>query len=123
MKIPTSQISRPYLRNMNGIPRQNLRAIFDDTGFTDSAGSVVTGGTQPDSDFSWLRDTAVAVVGAWNQQKILELNLERARQGLPLIDAARFAPTYNVGMSPEVKSLVTVGMIGIGIFLLLKVAK
>lgn len=114
MKLPVSQIHRPYLR------QRTLSGMGD---IISDGGEVYTG--QPSSwpDMTQWGSVLERVLTVWNQQKILDANIERAKQGLPPIDTAAIAPTYNVGLSPDTRNLVTIALVGAGLFLLVKAAK
>lgn len=71
--------------------------------------------TQTDPWGKWADLIGVGVT-AYNQQQLLEVNVERAKQGLPPISASEIAPTVNVGISPEIKQLLIMG--GVGLLLL-----
>lgn len=111
MKLPTSQIERPHLRS-----RATLAGMGD---ILESQDGTYTG-MPATEDWSWIGQTARDIVIAWNQQKILEANLERAKRGLPPIDTSTLAPTYNVGLTPAARNLVIVGGIAgiIALFML-----
>jgi hypothetical protein len=50
---------------------------------------------------------------AYNQQSLINLNVQRAQQGLPPISAAAVSPSLNVGVDPATMStLLTVGVVG-----------
>lgn len=54
------------------------------------------------------------------QKQLMELNIERARQGLPPIDINRYSGVgVNVGLSQGTQQLVTYALLGVGAFLLL----
>lgn len=63
-----------------------------------------------------------------NQQKVMDMQLKRAQQGLPPLDInpAQYGmqPTVGVGLSPDTKQLVIVGGLALlGVVLLVKFAK
>lgn len=54
------------------------------------------------------------------QRQLMELNIERARQGLPPIDINRYSGVgVNVGLSAGTQQLVTYALLGLGAFLIL----
>lgn len=69
-----------------------------------------------------LRDIANNIkdlVTLYNQQQILNANIDRAKQGLPPINTAQIAPTYNVGLAPDTKNMLIIGGIALIAVLLL----
>lgn len=60
-----------------------------------------------------LTSGAKDLVATYNTQQILSANTERAKQGLPPLDAAAYAATVNVGLSPELKSMLLIGGLGL----------
>jgi hypothetical protein len=76
-----------------------------------------------DTGYGWASDitgTIRDVTTAYNQQMILNANIERARNGLPPIDTRTIAPTYNVGLAPDIKNLMILGGIGLLLILMMK---
>ena len=54
------------------------------------------------------------------QEQLMQLNIERARQGLPPIDINRYSGVgVNVGLSAGTQQLVTYALLGLGAFLIL----
>lgn len=91
----------------------------------DGVGSPATGG------MAGLGETAQEVASdiggtlkdlltAYNQQQILQLNMDRVKLGLPPINTQDIAPTYNVGLSPEVKQMLMMGGLLLLVVLLAK---
>lgn len=98
--------------NAGAIPfhRGGMRGLADasdGTGIDSSFLTTVTGD---------LKD----LVTAYNQQQILNANIERAKQGLPPINTASIAPTYNVGLSPDIKNMLLFGGLALLAILFLK---
>lgn len=62
-----------------------------------------------DSGFSDITSSVKDIITAYNQQQILQANIDLAKQGKPLIDTRQLAPTYNVGLSPDIKNLLIIG--------------
>ena len=55
-------------------------------------------------------DKILASIVSYRQsEKILDINLERAKKGLPPINAESVAPTVNIGVSPNVLNMVLLG--------------
>lgn len=61
-----------------------------------------------------LTDLYKTASAANAQQKILDLNAERAKRGLPPISAESISPQVNVGMSPQTRQLVMYAALGLG---------
>jgi hypothetical protein len=54
------------------------------------------------------------------QRQIMQLNLERARQGLPPVDPTQYSGLgVQVGLAPQTQNLILIGLIGLGAVLLL----
>lgn len=53
------------------------------------------------------------------QKELIELNADRAKQGLPPIDSSQVAPTIRtqVGMDPAMLNMLVLGGVGIAIFM------
>ena len=65
---------------------------------------------------SWIDTIARAmttVVMADYQRDVLRLQLERARQGLPPLDAAQYGAGVTVGLSPSTQQLLILGGLGL----------
>lgn len=54
------------------------------------------------------------VTAADSQKKIVELNMERARRGLPPISSSSLAPQMNFGMAPDTRDTVVMIALGLG---------
>ena len=66
-------------------------------GFFDS-----TGVTDPTTDSTpWYAAPLTALTSIYQQKTLMDINVERARQGLAPIDQSAFAPTVNVGLPPD----------------------
>lgn len=98
--------------------------------FTQNMGELLPPLTEPpidgapvDTTPSWITgalDLFKSGVTVYNQQKILDANVARARQGLPPINTASIAPTVNVGVSPEIKNMLIMGAGALALIFLLK---
>ncbi len=63
-------------------------------------------------DESWidaLERILPVVVSTWQQKEILQVQVERAKNGLPPLDASQLAAGVNVGLSPDVKRMLMIG--------------
>lgn len=58
-----------------------------------------------------IQSVAPAYFQAKSQSDLMNINIQRAAQGLPPIDSATLAPTVNFGLSKDVQTL---GMVAIG---------
>lgn len=56
-----------------------------------------------------ILNTARDLLTVYNQQRILDANMERAARGLPPLSTAQYAPTYNVGLSPDTRNMLMIG--------------
>lgn len=64
---------------------------------------------------SWVDSLArlLPILAATDQQRsLLNVQVERARQGLPPLNMSQYAAGVNVGVSPDVKNLLIVGGLG-----------
>lgn len=76
-----------------------------------------TGTSWMDNIGTWISQAQTA----YNTQKLLDLNIERAQRGLAPITSNMVAPTVNFGLSPNTQQLVIYA--GIGLLILLAVKK
>jgi hypothetical protein len=75
-------------------------------------------------DFMTYLPQAVSAIAAWDmQRKMVDMNIERVRQGLPPIDPSQVAPGVNVGLTPQTQQLATVALIGMGAIALFAIAR
>lgn len=66
---------------------------------------------------TWSR-IASSVVMAKQQRDLMQINVERAKQGLPPLDIAQYSGVgVNVGLSPQTQALVTYGGLALLAFL------
>lgn len=65
-----------------------------------------------------LKEIAPAYAQYQMARDLYSLNMERAKQGLPPIDASAVSPQINVGLSPDVKTLLILGGVGLTIMML-----
>jgi len=72
--------------------------------------SVSPSGTSITSDFATsLTDVAKAYASYSSTQKLLDLNIQRAAQGLPPLDSSQVGMGINVGVSPAVQQMLIWG--------------
>lgn len=72
---------------------------------------------------SWINAISRAmttVAMADYQRRIINAQLERARQGLPPLQPSEYAPAINVGLSPQTRNLLIYGGIALAVVLLLR---
>jgi hypothetical protein len=69
--------------------------------------------TTVESISSLFKDLASIYGSVRAQEKLLDINLERARLGLPPIDTAAYSPSVNVGVTPQTQQLLTYALIGV----------
>jgi len=72
-----------------------------------------------------IKDLAPAYLQFRNQKKIMAMQLQRAKQGLPPLNVEQLAPTVRVqaGLSPDIKRFILPAMAligGLGLFLVLR---
>lgn len=49
------------------------------------------------------------LASTYQQKQLLSVQVERARNGLPPLDASAYAPGVNVGLSPDLQRMLIVG--------------
>lgn len=72
--------------------------------------------TQSKPGESWidvLPRVLTTVVATEQQRQILQIQVERAKKGLPPIDSSQFGVGVNVGLSPETLKIASIGGIAI----------
>jgi len=100
-----------------GMSREQYQAIES---FAPNASAIVAQNQTPGE--SWA-DTAQKVLTALamteQQRTLMQINIERARQGLPPIDINRYSGVgVNVGLSQGTQQLVTYALLGLGAILI-----
>lgn len=71
---------------------------------------------------SWMTALArllPAVAATYQQKQILDIQVQRAQQGLPPLNASQYAAGFQVGLSDDTRNLLIMGAIGLGAVLLL----
>jgi len=61
---------------------------------------------------SWIDTLArilPSITAAWQQRELLNVQIERARAGLPPLDVSQYTPGVSVGLSQSTKDLVMYG--------------
>lgn len=85
---------------------------------------VTTSAPTSGSGWSWesIAKGAATVSQAVAQQRIIDLNIERAKRGLPLLDPKNFSPSaaVNFGLTPQASQMLLYGGLALGAILLLK---
>lgn len=61
-----------------------------------------------------LKRSLPIIAATYQQKQILDVQMDRAKQGLPPLDASQYGVGVNVGLSPEVMKMVMLGLVGIG---------
>lgn len=72
---------------------------------------------------SWINAISRAmttVAMADYQRRVINAQLERARQGLPPLQPSEYAPAINVGLSPQTRNLLIYGGLALAAVLLLR---
>jgi hypothetical protein len=98
------------------------------TTYIPSSGGGSSGGTPvrvttTDGGTSWVNSSVIkditALIQAGQQavaqQRIIDINMQRARQGLPLIDPRNFSPSaaVNFGLTPQASQMLLIGGIAL----------
>lgn len=100
----------------------------EDRGFVPAIETVAPGITEIANQIavegeSWINAISRAmttVAMADYQRRILNAQLERARQGLPPLQPSEYAPAINVGLSPQTRNLLIYGGLALAAVLLLR---
>ncbi len=75
----------------------------------------------PTQDWITTFARAVATVQmADSQRRLINLQLERARQGLPPLDASAYTPGVSIGLSPQLEKGLLLGGAALLLWLMLK---
>lgn len=101
-----------------GITDEQAQAI---NSIAPNATSVIAQNQSPGEPwYETAQKILTGLVMTQQQRQLMELNIERARQGLPPIDINRYSGVgVNVGLSAGTQQLVTYALLGVGAFLLL----
>jgi hypothetical protein len=82
----------------------------------DANGNLVsdTGTVSPDtsaaSSTPWYAAPIAAITGVYQAKQLMDINAQRAAQGLPPVDASALAPTVNVGLPPaQMQQMMLIG--------------
>lgn len=108
------------LRKLRGNARAPMKGLFDfdfsmgEGDYYDPAALVAEPSTNDSFDWQGLltqaptviKDLMLASSTAEYQSKLMEINLQRARQGLRPIDASQYAPQMNVGLAPSTQNTI-----------------
>ena len=86
-------------------------------GITEIANQIAVEG---ESWISAISRAMTTVAMADYQRRILNAQLERARQGLPPLQPSEYAPAINVGLSPQTRNLLIYGGLALVAVLLLR---
>lgn len=91
-------------------------------GSTGVTAGAVSSGSGFNFDWNALVKGATAVSQAVAQQRIIDLNIQRAKAGLPLLDPKNFSPSaaVNFGLTPQAQQMLLYGGLALGAVLLLK---
>jgi len=78
--------------------------------------TTLVGETRSD-DESWT-DTVLrilpSIAATWQQKQLLQVQVERARAGLPPLDVAQYSgASVNVGVTPDMRNLLIAGGLGV----------
>ena len=100
----------------------------EDRGFVPAIETVAPGITEIANQIAvegegWISAISRAmttVAMADYQRRILNAQLERARQGLPPLQPSEYAPAINVGLSPQTRNLLIYGGLALVAVLLLR---
>lgn len=71
-----------------------------------------------DKIFAAITNALPSIMGTYQAKQLVDVNIERAKAGLPPIDGSGISPQVNVGVSPTVNTLLWAGL-GVGALFLL----
>lgn len=66
-----------------------------------------------------LRKLLPTIAATYQQKQLLDVQVDRAKAGLPPLDVSQYAAGVNVGLSPEVMKTIVMIAIGLGAVLLI----
>lgn len=69
---------------------------------------------QGDTWTDTLKRSLPIIAATVQQKQILDVQMDRAKQGLPPLDASQYGVGVSVGLSPEVMKMLMLGALGIG---------
>ncbi len=76
------------------------------------------------STVSTIGNALPALGQAYFQTQAMKINLDRAKQGLPPINTAAYAPGINVGVTPQTRNMLMYGAIGLAaVFVIMQLTK
>lgn len=110
---PAPSYGTPATEERNFVPVIEATA----PGITEIANRIAVEG---ESWISAISRAMTTVAMADYQRRILNAQLERARQGLPPLQPSEYAPAINVGLSPQTRTLLIYGGIALVAVLLLR---
>lgn len=85
-----------------GVPNTDMSYTGDGSSASASASPATDWGT---SLLNTIQSIAPAYFQVKSQEQLMNINIQRAEQGLPPIDSSALAPTVNVGVSPAVQMI------------------
>ena len=101
--------------NATSAPNVGMAALPYDVSFDEEP--VVSDDNTFTRIIEMAKEAAKAVIAIQQQRTLLEINAERAKRGLPLLDT--LAAQVQVGLSPQVQNLIIIGGLFLaGIFVL-----
>ena len=101
-----------------GMSKAQWEALYS---FAPNGSNVIAQNQTPGEPwYETAQKILTGLVMTQQQRQLMQLNIERARQGLPPIDINRYSGVgVNVGLSQGTQQLVTYALLGVGAFLLL----
>jgi hypothetical protein len=96
----------------------NGNVLYDSGTATPSDSGTATPGTP--STTPWYAAPIAAITGVYQAKQLMDINAQRAVQGLPPVDASALAPTVNVGLPPaQMQQIMMLGGAALLIFFLM----
>lgn len=97
--------------------------VMDPNGNILAPSTLAAMDTSNPTNVSWL-DSLISALPAVStfitSQQLAQINIERARKGMPALNPAQYAPQVGVGLNPQTRQMLMWGALGLGAFLLLK---
>lgn len=108
--------------DMGIVPVGMTREQYNSLQATNPGAAQIIADSQTPGEPWWqtAQKIALAIVQTDQQRQIMNMNIERARQGLPPVDPTAYSGLgVQVGLSPSTQNLILIGVLGLGAILLL----
>lgn len=99
---------------------QDGSTVINNTVAPDMDSPAAPSGMNPQQWAELLSKTIPQVIAGINAYQLSQVNIDRARRGLPALSANQYGPRVGVGLSGDTQKLVMFAALGLGAFMLLK---